>query len=750
MHDMKNEMNEIKLPPEGLFLGTGVYPTDTDTLMCTMVGHYTWQTQYFGPLDMIDKIIDDEQGNLAQVWGYCRGFSPRLTAEWIYALDEIGIHIPAPDWDNLKNLAMEDYAEIFETYKERLGAGLLRFIREAKKKGLYTCFLYTKSDPQWVPEFSKAGGDHYLGYDFGERYNVGMDEARKILDEAGKLTLTALTDRLMGMVREHVDEMHRQGWGYVMATSGNFHLDYEILGGAEIPVVEDFAFPNLNFASALSRGLYRQHNLPMWGSHLAHEHYSWLPNSDPHRWDMLRAGLYMKYMAGSKMIINESGNWFVEHTLSTDSPKFMFPQTAREEFGIAGWGEVKQLLHKEPQKLKSYLEEARPYFPLVDYNSPVCRKYREIVADFWRYVKDNGTPNGQPEAVIGLAKGNNDLATARFHENYGISGLSDIAMTNPSWFQGAPERGWETIRSVFFPEVPVLGKYKNIHVSGTPYGQADIVSFARDRIDADFLLGNYKCLLFSGWNTCSDTQYGILCDYVKGGGTLFISLPHLSKCDDRSLDYKVSSLVNDGDFSELCGLRIKGRGNRLYWTLPKPDVHPRTGRILDTPMKDVLDIEFPRRFGILGVPLGNAEITDPEIQVLMIDDEEGRPVLTRHRLGKGCCWFLNTWSYPGAVHEDEGPGAVNGSDGLIGEIYRAIVKQCRGHVYITDDTIDPGDECRFISYSYFPEDGSICLYNVDFDHEHTVYVHHFGVYEKMTLHGGEFLRFHTSMCNPQH
>jgi hypothetical protein len=34
----------------------------------------------------------------------------------------------------------------------------------------------------------------------------------------------------------------------------------------------------------------------------------------------------MKYMSGCKIIINESGNWFVEASLCEDSPKFEFPR----------------------------------------------------------------------------------------------------------------------------------------------------------------------------------------------------------------------------------------------------------------------------------------------------------------------------------------------------------------------------------------------------------------------------------------
>ena len=91
---------KLKLPPEGIYVGSGIYPTDTDTLLCTMIGHYTWQAQHFDVLEQIEKIIDDNQGNLAQVWGIARGFSPKLITDWFYALDEIGIDISP--WRALK------------------------------------------------------------------------------------------------------------------------------------------------------------------------------------------------------------------------------------------------------------------------------------------------------------------------------------------------------------------------------------------------------------------------------------------------------------------------------------------------------------------------------------------------------------------------------------------------------------------------------------------------------------------------
>src|SRR5690606_26255084 len=159
---------------------------------------------------------------------------------------------------------------------------------------------------------------------------------------------------------------------------------------------------------------------------------------------------------------------------------------------------------------------------------------------------------------------------------------------------------------------------------------------------------------------------------VANGGTLFISIPHLSTNVRRNYaSYTVDELVRGGDFSELCGVKVLGRGKRYYWATA-PDGSTELG------------FKFPRRFGIIGACMGNLEITDPTMETLVVDDEQAAPVLLRRRLGRGWVYFLNSWAYPGAVNTDEGPGAVSHSPGLIGTIYRHIAKRCRGNVWITD------------------------------------------------------------------
>ncbi len=683
-----------------------------------MLGHQAWAPQWCSPLEMIDKIIADNQGNLAQVWGAARGYSPYTIAEWFYALDELGIEIPKPDWQAGKYLHHRD-CPVIKEHAARRGAGLVRFMKAAADKGLYTTFIYTSSEDEWVKRFSEVG-DYYLGYDFGERFSFRLDSELLQGRDPASVTLKELADDLMARVREHVTKYRNQGWGHIMATSSNFHIDYEVEAGTDIPLIEDFAFTHLNFASALSRGLYRQYGLPLWGTHLAHEHYSWLANKSKYRMPLLRAAYYQKYMSGSKIIINESGNWFVEASLCEDSPRFSFPRVPLTPQEVT-WGGSKDLTNYVP-----YLAEARKHYKKIDYSSPICRSYRRITSDFYDFVKAHGTPSGQPESTMALVKGRYDLSCARYMPNYAIAGALMAADSDVRWFEGVPERSWELARRELFPLHPVLGDYPNLFLSGTPHGMVDVVTFLQEELSAKTLLKHYRALIFTGWNSATQHQYRTLIDYVRSGGRLFIAIPHLSQNIGRNYQsYGVDELINGGDISELCGVRVTGRGPRFYWAIPPHNSQP-------------IGIPFPRRFGILALSRGEIEITDRKAEILLVDDEEEYPLLLRRKLGKGEVYFLNSWAYPGAWESDDGPGGRVGSTGLMGYIYRHLAQLSRGSVWISDKGDTPGSECNYIAFSHFPESHHICLQNVDFDAPHSFTLHYHGQRKRITLAPAEF------------
>ena len=320
-------------------------------------------------------------------------------------------------------------------------------------------------------------------------------------------------------------------------------------------------------------------------------------------------------------------------------------------------------------------------------------------------------------------KGNYDLCSQNYHPNMAIAGAYKIAEKNPLWYEGMPERSWEIFRRVFHPLKNVLGDYVNSFFSGTPYGMSDIVSFA-GKITPEFLRKEYKAVMFTGWNTASDEQYDILKEYVFNGGTLFVSIPHLSKNKNRNyVAYSADELVNGGDFSELCGVKVKRRGPQIYWMLAAEN--------------NSLGLPKHKHYGPFVSHIGDIEITgSPE--TLAVHDESFTPTLMLNRYGKGKVYFLNSWEYPGALDLNAGPGAKVNSSCLIGEVYKKIARDNRGTAYITDDGISPGDSCERIVYSYFPSNGKVYLLNIDFDKPREFFLHLNGRKTKMELAPLEF------------
>ena len=687
---------KIQLPACGLLFGSGIYNGQAGYLARSGRMHTAWVPQSHSPIELLDKIIEDNQGNLAQFWGLKGGWgfdganSP-VTLARFHALEDLGVSAPEPDWQERKFLTKEDW-DVIEHHGERYGAGVLKFIQEAAARKIHTILIYTNARPEWAKRFQEVGG-YYLGYDFGERFSFRLDEEH--VQKNGGITLKTLSDNLLQRVREHVGERKAEGWGAVMATSANFSIDYEVVAGADIPLMEDFAFSHINMASALCRGLYRQFDLPTWGSHMAHEHYSWTPFEHEHKFELLTAAFRQKYMAGAKIILNESGNWFLQTVKAVDSPLFEMPRV-----------ELGGITRCDPHLVAPHVEEAKKTYHKIDYHSTYPKRYRETISDFYDFVKAHGTPEGQPEVTVAVAKGNHDLCGHEFAPNAVVAGMYSMAEKNPCWYEGQPERGWNIVKNVFFPRPPVLAPFHNRFLSGTPHGMVDIVSLADDRIDADFLSAHYKALLFSGWNTSSAVQYRELMKFVTAGGTLFIAIPHFSTDISRNhSSYTAEDLVNGGDFSDLCGGKVRKKGKRFYWATA-PD------------RKGTLGFSFPRRFGIFTTCMGEIEITDSQAEILAVDDEVMEPLLLRRQLGKGTVYFLNSWSYPGALDSDEGPGSHIGSPGLIGYIYRHIAREKRGTVWIEPVDANGEGELDYIAYSYFPESRTICLQNIDFKMPH--------------------------------
>lgn len=691
-------MEKIVLPPCGILLGNAIY--NTSGFLPSGTGWYytSWSAQRMTPEELVLRTVRENQGNLVQFW-WNGSSNPRRQAAWLGMDHGPDGGYPEPDWENMRNFSLEEFPELLDPEKEMAGRGVLRSLKLCQSLGLYSCMIYLHGvNPEYSKDFTKIPG--YVGYDFGERFTFRYEGGNS---QTGHPRLDLLAEDFTRRVKEHVKECRDKGYGRIMCTSSNIYMDYEVAAGVDLTLFEDCTC-ELNFASALSRGLCRLYGLDIWGSHIANEHYSWLDKSNPHRFKTLRCEMAMKYLAGAKIIISESGAW---HCQATGSPQDETPRI------------LQPILDPMPpmEKLREGALKALKHRKDLDEDSEWCRNYRAEMSAFYDYVKKNGTPKGQPETSMAIVKGKYDLCTldhrSRPNRHQVIAGLHSWAESHMEWFEGAPEDGWGIAADTFWPTPQgIYGSNAcNRILSGTPYGQVDILSFAGKIPSAQFLLENYKTIAFLGWNTMTPEQYGVLAEYVEGGGRLFISIPHLSTDVTRSYaSYTKEDLINSGDFSSLCSIKVKGRGPRFYWVAPK-------GRENDLFLTD----GSVRMFGAFRGQLGDIEILSPDAKVLYFDHESTAPVLVKIPKGKGEVWFLNSWFYPGTFNTEYAPGSTPGDTGFIGAILGHFAKQSRGYAYIAECGGDePRKECSFINFSYFPESDEALLFNIDFERPHTV------------------------------
>lgn len=717
-NQIDNINNKLTLPECGMFIGSPVYLDRADYIFQHSGKYYTsWVSEDRSPAWYLQKIIDDNQGNLAIIWeGGATKKCLKAMADWL-DLKTLGHDIPEPDWKNKKYLTPDDY-DVIKQNQERYGAGFYKLVEKAAELGLFSYSIYSEALPEWAEKITKT--ESFLGYNTGEKFSFDIEgvEESELREEKNEIKedydLKTISENFKKSVNKFIESKKENGWKRFLITSASFHLDTEIVA-AEcdiIPHIESFAFRNLNFGSSLCRGLYKQFNLPLWGNYLAHEHYSYLPYASEYKFKMLDASFLLSYMSGSKITVLESGNWWSQTDHVDDTPMHNTPK-----IDLGG-------THKnEPAAYGHLVDDARKHYKNLNYDSNICKQYRSSLSKFYDFVKENGTPEGQPEINIASIKGNMDLCSQNYNPNMAIAGAYKLARKNPLWYEGMPERSWEIFRKVFYPLNNSLGDYVNTFFSGTPNGMTDVVSFA-GKIDANFLMENYKALVFTGWNTASEEQYEVLKKYVFNGGILFAAIPHFSKNITRNYTgYPASDLINNGDLSELCGVKVKGIGEQMYWTL----------LVENNPF----NLPKHKHYGPSLTHVGDLEITgNPEI--IAVHDETFSPVLLMNNYGKGKVYFLNSWEYPGALDMHTGPGAEIDSNGIIGEVYKRIAMDCRGTAFITDDGIVPGKNCEHITYSYFPSNDKVYLMNIDFNQSHEFFLHVKGTKKRIKMEPLEF------------
>ena len=186
------------------------------------------------------------------------------------------------------------------------------------------------------------------------------------------------------------------------------------------------------------------------------------------------------------------------------------------------------------------LPGAKPYA----FDTPEMRRVRHELRKLYRLSMIHRRPTDGPEVKIALLHGRHDgspgLWNPRAWGQYG-----------DCWENTGEENSWELADEFFRRTDPFCRTDTgNISVSGNPpCGNYDIVP-------ADIapeLLQKYPVLILLGPNRMDDRLYDKLCNYVRNGGHLLISLAHCNVTDERDGE---PELYRNGDLRELCGFKV--------------------------------------------------------------------------------------------------------------------------------------------------------------------------------------------------
>lgn len=268
---------------------------------------------------------------------------------------------------------------------------------------------------------------------------------------------------------------------------------------------------------------------------------------------------------------------------------------------------------------------------------------RDMMREFFRFVKTHPR-SGKPRRTIAFLEGryaapfNGFVCGPEQTPEYSVWGK--FGNNDPAWGHGQPEK-CRHLLDVLMPGAsvhPLRQRYdrRRFFFSGTPHGDFDQVPA---EAEASYF-NQYKLLLNLGWNTAIAEDQEKLKRFVRQGGTLFTGLPQFSTHVRRDFlkDMDDLALWNDGDLSEICGVKVLGKGEPFsgQWMAANRDQFHET-ELSRAPNHS------PEEDG----PCHLAAIEFAGAEVVAWDANSGAPLIVRHRLGKGTVFLLCAWAYPG-------------------------------------------------------------------------------------------------------
>ncbi len=301
------------------------------------------------------------------------------------------------------------------------------------------------------------------------------------------------------------------------------------------------------------------------------------------------------------------------------------------------WAMGAETIYEEDSLFNIFTEER------IAWDDLLTKGKRDMTRSFFKFAKTHPR-KGKNVRNIGFIEGryaapfNGFICDTEQDPHYSVWGK--YGSNAPEWGHCQPEKCHQVL-DVLMPGTsthPFLQKHdkRRFFFAGTPYGDFDSIPV---EASADYY-DNYKLLLNLGWNTMIPEDYDKLKSYVAKGGTLLTGLPQFSTHEKRDFlrDMEDLALMNVGDLSELCGIKVS-RGETVYcgqWNCADRNsinVPELSAMPSDCPCEDGKPI------------LADVELCGAEI--VAWDSYTGKPLLVKYKYGEGEVYTFTFWAYPG-------------------------------------------------------------------------------------------------------
>ena len=240
-----------------------------------------------------------------------------------------------------------------------------------------------------------------------------------------------------------------------------------------------------------------------------------------------------------------------------------------------------------------------------------CIGHTEQQQDFYKYVSTH-TRKGSFYTPMALIHGRYDgwIGFGNSSKIWGWRADEGMAEGNPT----DAEKSWDIFKefyplsrpgaSLYFHNCPT-DRPMGYH-SGTPKGQVDVLPIEQ----TDFTKEDYKTLAFMGYNCAEDDDFKRLSDYVSAGGRLILTRAHMTSTTS---------------FEEIREYRLEYSENPFSFADGVPEFVDNT-------------------YG--GIPISvckNAVLDNCEV---LVETEQGTPLVCRYTCGKGEVILFNANAYP--------------------------------------------------------------------------------------------------------